>query len=226
MHQVEAFVDFVDVQGGRDQIVDVDLLLHVPIDDLWDIGAPPRATESGTLPDAPGHQLKWARADLLPRYGDADNDADAPAAVAAFQCLAHRVHIADAFEAVIGAPLCQIDKIGDEIALNLLRIDEMRHAELFGERAAPRVDVDPDDHVGADHAAALYDIEPDAAQAEDDNARSRLDLGGVDDGPDPGRDAAADIADLVERRVVPNFRDRDLRQHGEVRERRGTHIVK
>src|ERR1051325_10979974 len=46
------------------------------------------------------------------------------------------------------------------------RIDEMRHAELAAERLARRVEVDAHDHVGADHARALHDIEADAAQAE------------------------------------------------------------
>ena len=38
-HQVEAFTDVLqrELMGG--QIVDVDLLLHVPIDDLWHVGA-------------------------------------------------------------------------------------------------------------------------------------------------------------------------------------------
>src|SRR5205807_4675164 len=122
-----------------------------------------------------------------------------------------------AFEAVIGAAAGQIDQIGHEIALHLARVDEMGHAELFGQRAAARVDVDPDDHVGADHPAALHDIEPDAAEAEHDDPRASFDLGGVDDRADPGGDAAADVADLVERRVLADFRHRDLRQHGEIR---------
>src|SRR5256885_2223776 len=165
MHQVEALVDVLELQGMRDQIVDIDPFLHVPIDDLRHIGPPPRATEGGALPDAAGHQLKRPRADFLPRRGDTDDDADAPAAMAAFQCLPHRLHIADAFEAVIGAALCQIDEKGHEIAFHLLRIDEMRHAELLGEGAPARVAIDADNHIGTNHAAALYDVEPDALVA-------------------------------------------------------------
>src|SRR5438067_7539845 len=182
MHQLEALVDVVERQRVRDQVVDVDLLLHVPIDDLRHIGAAPGAAEGGALPHAPGYELKRSRADLLPRRGDADDDADAPAAMAAFQGLAHRLHIADAFEAVVGAALCQIDEIGHEIALHLLRIDEMRHAELLGERAAARIDIDADNHVGADHTTALYNIEADAAEPEHDDVAARLDFGGIDDG--------------------------------------------
>src|SRR5207302_907043 len=160
--------------------------------------------------DAADYQLKRPRADFLPRRGDTDDDADAPAAMAAFQCLPHRLHIADAFEAVIGAALCHIDEKGHEIAFHILRIDEMRHAELLGEGAPARVHIDADNHIGTDHAAALYDVEPDAPQPEHDDVGARLDFGGVDDGADPGRDAAADVADLVERRVLADLRDRDL----------------
>ena len=42
---------------------------------------------------------------------------------------------------------------------------------------------------------------------------------------DAGGDAAADVADLVERRVLADFRDRDLRQHGEIGEGRAAHVV-
>ena len=52
-----------------------------------------------------------------------------------------------------------------------------------------------------------------------------LDLRGVHHRADAGGDAAADVADLVERRVLADLRQRDLRQHGEVGERRGAHVV-
>src|SRR5213079_3226363 len=54
---------------------------------------------------------------------------------------------------------------------------------------------------------------------------ARLDFGGVDDGADPGRDAAADVADLVERRVLADLRDRDLGQDSKIREGRRSHVV-
>src|SRR6184192_989406 len=38
-------------------------------------------------------------------------------------------------------------------------------------------------------------------------------LGGVEDGADAGGDAAADVANFVERGVFANFRDCDLGQH-------------
>ena len=93
------------------------------------------------------------------------------------------------------------------------------------QRLARRVDVDADDHVGAGHARALHDVEADAAEPEHDDVGARLDLRGVDHRADAGGDAAADVADLVERRVLADLRERDLRQHGVVRERRAAHVV-
>jgi hypothetical protein len=83
--------------------------------------------------------------------------------MAAFERLAHRVHIADAFETVVGAAVRELDEMADDIALDLLRVHEMRHAELPCEAFARGIDVDADDLVRARNARALNDIEADAA---------------------------------------------------------------
>ena len=101
----------------------------------------------------------------------------------------------------------------------------MRHAEFLGERLAARIDVDADDLVRAREARALDDVESDAAEAEHHHVRARLDLRGIDDGADAGGHAAADVADLVERRVLADLGHRDFRQHGEVGEGRAAHVV-
>src|SRR5919198_5612178 len=137
------------------QIVDVDFALHIPVDDLRDIGAAPRAAEGGALPDAPGDQLKRPRRNLLPCAGNADDNADTPAAVTAFERLPHDIDIANALEAVIGAALRQIDEIWHEVAFDLLRVDKMGHPEFFSQCPLARVEIDPHDHVGAGHAAPL-----------------------------------------------------------------------
>src|SRR5262245_40742563 len=132
--------------------------------------------------------------------------------------------VADAFEGVVGAAdlvgaaLCHVDEMGDEIAVDLVGIDEMGHAEAFAPFPAGVVDVNGDDHAGADEPQSLNDVEADAAESEYDALRARLDLGGVDDRSDAGRDPAADVANLVERRVLADLRHCDLRQHGEIGE--------
>src|SRR5690606_20102628 len=198
VHQIEALVDVLELQRVGDQVVDVDLAVHVPVDDLRHLRAPLDAAEGGALPDPAGDELERTGSDLLPCAGDADDDRLAPAAMAAFERLAHDVDIADALEAVVGASLGQLDQVRDQVALHVIRIDEVRHAEFLGERLALWVDVDADDHVGADHARALDHVEADAAETEHDDVGTRLDLGGIDDRADARGHAAADIADLVE----------------------------
>src|SRR5690242_1875768 len=130
MHQVETLVDIAEGEPMRDEIVDIDLLLHIPIDDLRHVAAAARAAKGGALPDAAGDELKRPGLDLLPGAGDADDYRHAPAAMTAFQCLAHDIDIADAFEAVIGAAIGQRHKMRNEIGADLFRVDEMRHAEF------------------------------------------------------------------------------------------------
>src|SRR5208283_1984923 len=130
----------------------------------------------------------------------------APAAMAGFQRLAHDGDVAGAIERIVGAAdlvgaaLGEVDEIGHEVFSNLFRIDEMRHAEALAPGLLAVVEVDADDHVGAGEPEALVDVEADAAEAENDRRRPRLDLGGVEHGADSGGDAAADVADLVEGR--------------------------
>ncbi len=85
--------------------VDLDLLFHVPIDDLRHVGAAPRAAEGGAAPGTAGDELERAGPDLRARGRDPDDDALAPALVAAFQRRTHQIDIADALEGVIRAPL-------------------------------------------------------------------------------------------------------------------------
>ena len=114
--------------------------------------APPNAVPFQTRP-----VTSWNGRVLIswPGAGDADDHRHAPAAVAALERLAHEVDVADALEAVVGAAVGQLDEVRDEVALHFLRVHEVRHAELLGERLARRIDVDADDHVRAGQPRAL-----------------------------------------------------------------------
>src|SRR5262245_7013192 len=231
VHQVEALVDVGKRHRMGDHRVDLDLPVHIPVDDLGHVGAAARAAEGGALPHASGDKLERPRRDLLAGAGNADNHADAPATVAAFQRLAHHRDIAGAVESVIGAAdlvgavLGHIDEMRDEVGARFLGVDEVGHTEALAPGFLVVVDVDADDHVGASEAKPLDHIEPDAAEPEHDCFRSWLDLRGIEHRADAGGDAAADIADLVERRVLANLRNRDLRQHRELGEGRTAHVV-
>src|SRR5450631_666937 len=125
----------------RDEIVDVDLAVHVPIDDLRYIGAAACTAERGALPHAPCNQLKWTSRDLLAGARNTDDHRDSPAAMAALERLAHQIHIANTFEAVVGAAIGECHEVSHQIAANFLRVDEVRHAEFLGEPLAARIQI-------------------------------------------------------------------------------------
>src|SRR5271168_1899187 len=65
MHEIERIVDLGERHGVRDQTVDVDLALHVPVDDLGYVGASARAAEGRAFPNAPRYELEGPRGDFL-----------------------------------------------------------------------------------------------------------------------------------------------------------------
>src|SRR5271155_2626488 len=217
VHQVERGVDLGKRHRVGDHRIDCDFPLHVPFDDLRNVGAATGATEGGAAPYPAGYELERPRGNFLARAGNADDDALAPAAMAALQCRAHQADIADAFERIVGAAdligtaFGHIDEMGDKVAADFFRVDEMRHAEALAPGFFLRIEIDANDHVGADHAQSLDDVQPDAAETEHDAFCARLNLRGVGHRADAGGDAAADIADLVERSVIADFRHRDFR---------------
>ena len=93
----------------------------------------------------------------------------------ALQRLAHHVHVADALEGVVGPAAGQVDQVGNQVPLDLVRVHEVGHAELFGEVLLGRVEVHAYYLVGPDHPGALDHVQPDAAEAEDHDVRARLD---------------------------------------------------
>ena len=131
MHHVEAFVDFVERQDMRDHRVDLDRAVHIEVDDLWDIGATLSAAERGAAPVAAGDELERRRADLLARLSHADDDAGTPAAVAGLKRLTHDGRVAGAIEGIFSTAIGQRNELRDDIAVDVVGIDEMRHAELL-----------------------------------------------------------------------------------------------
>src|SRR5882757_2367305 len=225
VHEFEGVVDFFQRHRVGDQVVNVDLAVHVPVHDLGNFGAPAYASESRTFPNSPRDELEWPSADLLAGCGNADDDRDTPAAMAALERLTHEVGVADAFEAVIRAAAGQIDQIRHQVSLDFLRIDEVRHAEFLGKRLALRIDVDSDDLVGADEFGALDDIQANTAQSEHHHVGAGLHLRRVGDGADPGGHAATDVAHLVEGGIFANLGNGNLRKHRKVREGGTSHVV-
>src|SRR3546814_11990374 len=73
---IETFIDLLKRQHVCDQVVDVDLLVHVPVDDFRQVGATACAAERRADPAAAGAQLERPRADFLAVTGEADEYRD------------------------------------------------------------------------------------------------------------------------------------------------------
>src|SRR5690606_12107050 len=105
--------------------VDLDFAVHVPLDELRNVGPGPGPAEGRPLPDTARHELEGTRADLLARAGHAEDGRLAPAAMARFERRSHGGDVARAVERVVGAAdlvrtaLRHVHEMGDEITANL-----------------------------------------------------------------------------------------------------------
>src|ERR1700761_5766291 len=103
MHQVEALVDVLELEGVGDHRIDLNFPVHVPIDDFRHVGAAASAAECRTFPNPTGNELEWPGGNFFAGFGNADHYRDAPAAMASLQRLAHHGGVAGAIESEVGA---------------------------------------------------------------------------------------------------------------------------
>jgi hypothetical protein len=129
-----------------------------------------------------------------------------------------------ALEGVVDPAVGQVDD-GLHDVVDLGRIQRVGRPELPGELELRRIGVDGDDALGTRYGGALDDGEADATHAEDRDARTRLDLRGIEHRADAGRDRAAEQAHLVQRCVRADPGQGDLGQDGVLGERRRSHVV-
>ena len=108
----------------------LNLAVHVPVDDLGHVGAALGASEGGAPPAAAGDQLERTRRYLLACFRHADDDRGTPATVAGLQGGAHHLSVAGRVEAIIRAAVGQLQDFGDRLlAAEALGVEEVGHAE-------------------------------------------------------------------------------------------------
>ena len=78
MHQIETLVDLFEAERVGDHRIDLDLAVHVPVDNLRHIGAATRPAKGGAAPAASGDELERAGGNFLTGTGDADDDGFTP----------------------------------------------------------------------------------------------------------------------------------------------------
>ena len=164
--------------------------------------------------------------DLLPGAGDADDHRHAPAAMAALERLAHQRRRCRCTRSCSrrrrrsarpGARRGRRRPPSDSRSASCRTCAPAPRAP--GLRSTPTIMLAPTIR------APWTTLRPMPPRPNTTTLAPGLDLRRVDHGADAGRHAAADVADLVERRVLADLRERDLRQHRVVRERRAAHVV-
>ena len=183
-----------------DQIVNIDLAIHVPIHNLRHIRPPLRTAKRSALPNPPRHQLKRARRNLLSCAGDANNDAFAPTLVTALQGLSHDFRITDAFERVVHTAIGEIHN-GLYGVVHIIGVDKIRHTKPLSQRLTPTVQVDTDNPLGPRQTGPLNNIQPNAPQTEYGHRGAGFYLCCIHHRTDSSGDAAADVTHLVKRRI-------------------------
>ena len=98
MHQIKSLIDFIKRQRVGDHRVDIDLAIHIPIDNLWHISSATRPSKGGATPASSSYQLERTGADFLTRTGNANNDRFTPSFMRTFKRLTHNLDIADTFK--------------------------------------------------------------------------------------------------------------------------------
>ncbi len=141
------------------------------------------------------------------------------------QCRSHQAGIPDALEGVIHATAGQFDDDVLYRSVVVIGVDRIGSAELPGQFEFVGIDVDSDNSARFRNPRALDDAQANAAEPEYGNGRSRLHLGGIQYRTDAGSDSAAEQTDFLERRLLADLGDGDLRQHRVLAERRGAHVV-
>ena len=171
MHEVEALVDFLQREDVGDHRINLDLAVHIPVDDLGHVGPSLGAAKGRALPHAAGDELERAGADFPAGFRDADDDALAPALVATFKCLTHYLHITDALKTVINSTTRHINNMLNYI-LNIIGVNKRGKK---AEGCSKIITIDKIDSVlpGADF---LYLALPETPETKNLIDKKRLDM--------------------------------------------------
>ncbi len=115
------------------------------------------------------------------------------------------VCLSDGLEGVVHAAARHLSHRLDGVIL--LGVHHVGGAELARQVQLAVQGVDGNDPGSAGNGGPVDGREPDAATADHGDGAARLNLGGVNDGSDPGRHAAADEGGPIQRHVLPDLRD-------------------
>ena len=229
MHQVETLVDVIEAHSVGDHRVDLDLAVHVPIDDLWNVRtprAPPNAVPRQTTAR---DQLEWTGANFGTRGRHADDDAFAPTFVRRLKRCAHHVDVAGGVERVVCAAFGQGDQVcSTKSPSTSVRVHKIGHAKASSASRlllCRRSDQRQRSGRHRPDASPWITFKPMPPKPNTIAARADFHFGRVDHRTDARGYAAADVANLVERGVFAHFGQRDFGHNRVVGKGRAAHVV-
>ena len=196
------------------------------LDHAGQLGAAFDAAKGAASPNAARDELEGTGADFLARTGHPDDDAFAPAFVAALQRGTHDLHIAYALKAEFNTAVGHLDNDLLNRLVKFAGVDAIRRAHDAGQIKLAGVGVYADDAPCTSYARALNHRQTDAAQTENRHGVARLYFGGVTDRAQASGDAAAQQADLLRISCGVDFGEGDFGHHGVFAEGAGTHVMK
>ena len=169
--------------------------------------------------------MEWTGFNLLTRASDADNHAFAPAFVAAFQRGAHHVDVTDTLEAEVDAAVGEFNNHILNRLIVIIRVDKVGGTHLSREGEFFRVGIHRQNAPGFRLYRPLDHRQADPAEAEDGDGIALFYFRRIVHRADAGRDAAAQQANFIQRRLRVHFRQRNFSHHGVFAEGAGAHIV-
>src|SRR5690606_20558476 len=225
VHQVERLIDLIQRQAVSDERIELDFPGHRLFNHTRQLGTTFHAPECRPAPYAPCHQLERTGFDLLACPCHANDDALAPAFMAAFQRRTHHIDVTNTFKAEVNAAVGQFNNHVLNRFIVIFRVHEIGRAHFASQFEFLRVGIHCDDTTGFCLYRALDHRQANPAQTEYRNGITFFNLRGVMHRANTGGHATAQQTDFIQRCLWVDLRQRDLRANGVFAKGAGAHVV-
>jgi hypothetical protein len=226
VHGIETLVDISERELMVDELVDLQLTLHVLLNVARQLGAALHTTEGRALPNTTCHQLERASGDLLTRRGNTDDGGNSPTLVASLEGSTHEVDVSDALECIVTASISHINQnLLDGLVAEGLRVDALGGTKGLGQLKLVLVDINTNDTSSSSLDATLDDGQADTAKAKDSASGSLLNLSSVKSGTITSGDTATQQANLTQSSLLGDLSNGDLGNDGVISKAGNTHVV-
>mmetsp|Transcript_8054 Transcript_8054/g.15363 ORF Transcript_8054/g.15363 Transcript_8054/m.15363 type:complete len:222 (+) Transcript_8054:90-755(+) len=196
------------------KVIDREFAAQVLVDQFRHIRSTLEPTESSTLPNAPGNELKRASRNLVTRCSHSNHARGTPSTMSAFQSCAHDFSVTSAVKSVVTSPFC-------EGACNVTLHGHIQggavHAisgtqcnriiELFF------VNIHGDDATCTSNLGTLNDCQTNSSQAKNSHGGIRLNLAGIQDRTESSGHSTTKETNLLQWSRDIDFSTRDFSQH-------------